>query len=35
MPMAAGWYRLEVENSQGYQSSLWVEIGSYAWRQKR
>lgn len=29
--LAAGWYRLEVENSQGHQSSLRVEIGSYAW----
>ena len=31
LPLAAGWYRLEVENSQGHQSSLRVEIGSYAW----
>ena len=27
LPLAAGWYRLEVENSQGHQSSLQVEIG--------
>ncbi|HFK2924442.1 TPA: alpha-2-macroglobulin [Aeromonas hydrophila] len=31
LQLAAGWYRLEVENSQGHQSSLRVEIGSYAW----
>lgn len=31
LPLAAGWYRLEVENSQGHQSSLRLEIGSYAW----
>ncbi|MBS4699296.1 alpha-2-macroglobulin family protein [Aeromonas media] len=31
LPLAAGWYRLEVENSQGHQSSLRFEIGSYAW----
>lgn len=31
LPLAAGWYRLEVENRQGHQSSLRVEIGSYAW----
>ncbi|MGV2702728.1 UNVERIFIED_CONTAM: alpha-2-macroglobulin family protein [Aeromonas salmonicida] len=31
LPLAAGWYRLEVENSLGHQSSLRVEIGSYAW----
>ncbi|UJQ38356.1 alpha-2-macroglobulin family protein [Aeromonas caviae] len=31
LQVAAGWYRLEVENSQGHQSSLRVEIGSYAW----
>ncbi|MGY3885392.1 alpha-2-macroglobulin family protein [Aeromonas aquatica] len=31
LPLSAGWYRLEVENSQGHQSSLRVEIGSYAW----
>ena len=31
LPLAAGWYRLEVENSQGHQSSLRIEIGSYAW----
>uniref|UniRef100_UPI003B9EDD29 alpha-2-macroglobulin family protein n=1 Tax=Aeromonas sp. 604176 TaxID=2712052 RepID=UPI003B9EDD29 len=31
LQLTAGWYRLEVENSQGHQSSLRVEIGSYAW----
>lgn len=31
LQLAAGWYRLEVENSQGHQSSLRVEIGSYDW----
>ncbi|AHV35615.1 alpha-2-macroglobulin [Aeromonas hydrophila YL17] len=31
LQLAAGWYRVEVENSQGHQSSLRVEIGSYAW----
>ncbi|MBL0456165.1 alpha-2-macroglobulin family protein [Aeromonas enteropelogenes] len=31
LTLAAGWYRLEVENSQGHQSSLRLEIGSYAW----
>ncbi|MER0510564.1 alpha-2-macroglobulin [Aeromonas veronii] len=31
LQLAAGWYRLEVENSQGHQSSQRVEIGSYAW----
>lgn len=31
LQLAAGWYRLEVENSQGHQSSLRVEIGSYSW----
>ncbi|MFM5801740.1 alpha-2-macroglobulin [Aeromonas veronii] len=31
LQLAAGWYRLEVENSQSHQSSLRVEIGSYAW----
>ncbi|MGN5111852.1 alpha-2-macroglobulin family protein [Aeromonas jandaei] len=31
LQLAAGWYRLEIENSQGHQSSLRVEIGSYAW----
>ncbi|MCX4031182.1 alpha-2-macroglobulin family protein [Aeromonas caviae] len=31
LQLATGWYRLEVENSQGHQSSLRVEIGSYAW----
>ncbi len=31
LQLAVGWYRLEVENSQGHQSSLRVEIGSYAW----
>lgn len=31
LPLAAGWYRLEVENSQGHVSSLRLEIGSYAW----
>lgn len=31
LPLSAGWYRLEVENSQGHESSLRVEIGSYAW----
>lgn len=31
LQLASGWYRLEVENSQGHQSSLRVEIGSYAW----
>ncbi|MGL5373937.1 MAG: alpha-2-macroglobulin family protein [Aeromonas veronii] len=31
LQLAAGWYRLEVENSQGHQSSLRVEVGSYAW----
>ncbi|HDX8344908.1 TPA: alpha-2-macroglobulin family protein [Aeromonas dhakensis] len=31
LQLVAGWYRLEVENSQGHQSSLRVEIGSYAW----
>lgn len=31
LQLAAGWYRLEVENSLGHQSSLRVEIGSYAW----
>ncbi|WP_421163777.1 alpha-2-macroglobulin family protein [Aeromonas dhakensis] len=31
LQLAAGWYRLEVENSQGHQSSLRVEIGSYTW----
>ena len=31
LPLAAGWYRLEVENSQGHESSLRLEIGSYAW----
>jgi len=31
LQLAAGWYRLEVENGQGHQSSLRVEIGSYAW----
>ena len=27
LQLAAGWYRLEVENSRGHQSSLRVEIG--------
>lgn len=31
LTLAAGWYRLEVENSQGHQSNLRLEIGSYAW----
>lgn len=31
LTLAAGWYRLEVENSQGHQSSLRLEIGSYTW----